>query len=78
MSELCPSGRSEGYEACADEGSGVGQKFRATLQSNFFATKNPQKPRFSGILGAARQIRTANLILTKRPCNFFLTIFRDL
>ena len=25
--------------------------------------------------GAARQIRTADLILTKRPQNFFLTIF---
>ena len=30
-----------------------------------FATKNPQKPKFSGIFGAATQIRTGDLILTK-------------
>ena len=43
--------------------------------SLLFATKNPRKPKFSGIFGAATQIRTGDLILTKRPWNFFLTIF---
>ena len=43
--------------------------------SLLFATKNPRKPKFSGIFGAATQIRTGDLILTKRPQNFFLTIF---
>ena len=34
--------------------------------------------RFKGSSGAAGRIRTADLILTKRPRNFFLTIFRTL
>ena len=38
--------------------------------------QNKRTPfRMSFRFGAARQIRTADLILTKRPQNFFLTIF---
>ena len=43
-----------------------------------FCNKKSPKPKFSGIFGAATQIRTGDLILTKRPWNFFLTIFRAL
>jgi hypothetical protein len=36
------------------------------------ATKKPQKPKFSRLFGAARQIRTADLILTKNEVDFLL------
>ena len=56
----------------------VDQKSEATPQNNFFTTKSPRKPQFSRTFGAAGRIRTADLILTKRLLNFFLTIFRTL
>ena len=43
-----------------------------------FCNKKSPKPKFSGIFGAATQIRTGDLILTKRLRNFFLTIFNVL
>ena len=46
---------------------------------NFGGKQKPLKSKdLSGFPGAARQIRTADLILTKRPWSFFLTIFNVL
>ena len=42
---------------------------------NIYATKKHRKPKFSMLFGAAGRIRTADLILTKRLFEFFLTIF---
>ena len=59
-------------------GSQCGSEIFDQPTKQLFATKNPQKPKFSGIFGAATQIRTGDLILTKRPRNFVLTIFSAL
>ena len=37
-----------------------------------FATKKHRKPKFSMLFGAAGQIRTADLILTKKPSCFLV------
>ena len=60
----------------------------AVQYREFQGQKNPETPEAVSVqptaskafisFGAARQIRTADLILTKRPRNFFLTIFHTL
>jgi len=50
-------------------GHGVGQQLTHILARTIFgvfATKKHRKPKFSMLFGAAGQIRTADLILTKR------------
>ncbi|WP_297716469.1 hypothetical protein [Intestinimonas sp.] len=56
----------------------MGQKFDPHFtpqQKSKFAIKNPQKPKFLRIFGAAGQIRTADLILTNSGFSFFLAFF---
>ena len=51
-------------------GHGVGQQLTHILTHTVFgvfATKKHRKPKFSMLFGAAGQIRTADLILTKAP-----------
>ena len=63
MSELCPQGRGEGYEACADVGHGVGQP-TDPHQKIKNCNKKASKTEVFKAFGADRQIRTADLILT--------------
>ena len=59
-----------------------GQRQKPEFKSSRIVAKSKENIRFSSekrmFCGADRQIRTADLILTKRPWNFFLTIFRAL
>ena len=59
-----------------------GQTQKREFESPKIVIHSKGKDRFSAekrsFFGAAGRIRTADLILTKRPWNFFLTIFRAL
>ena len=59
-----------------------GQRQKPEFKSSRIVAKAKENIRFSSekrmFCGADRQIRTADLILTKRPWSFFLTIFNVL
>ena len=59
-----------------------GQRQKPEFKSSRIVAKAKENIRFSSekrmFCGADRQIRTADLILTKRPWRFFLTIFSAL